>query len=92
MSESRVHPVISRYSFVREVTRLRRNRARSLFLFLSPAREKSENREREEGGHERSEISWKTPRLKVVATRWCATTTSSKEREGAVIPREGIPR
>lgn len=34
MSESRVHPVISRYSFAREVTRLRENRAR---VFLPPS-------------------------------------------------------
>lgn len=62
MSESRVHLVISRYSFVREVTRLRENLARVLSLspFLSPTREKR----REKKGDTRSEVPSKTPRLK----------------------------
>jgi len=44
MFESRVHPVISRYFFVREVTRLRENLAH--LLSLSFAREKSERRKK----------------------------------------------
>jgi len=59
MSESRVHPVISRYFFVREVTRLRENLAHSLSFFLSSARKKSEQRR-----GETQEVLSKTSRLK----------------------------
>lgn len=84
MSESRVHLVISRYSFVREVTRLRENLARVLSLSLSLSHARKEKGE--EGGHEKRS-PFEDTSVEVVATRWCATTTSSKEREGAVIPR-----
>lgn len=56
MSESRVHPVISRYSFAREVTRLRESRA----LSLSGTRKERTERKRDA----RSEVSSKTPRSK----------------------------
>lgn len=51
MSESRVHPVISRYSFAREVTRLRESRALSLSGTRSERTEKKGG-----GGHEKRSL------------------------------------
>jgi len=79
MSESRVHPVISRYFFVREVTRLRENLARILCLSFSLPRVKRANRE--EGRHKKRS-PFEDISVEVVATRWCATTTSSKRKRG----------
>lgn len=58
MSESRVHPVISRYSFAREVTRLRENRRRERgylsSLSTSPSRAQRSERDARGGEGERA--------------------------------------